>query len=409
MSASPSLAVLIKGTWDPRQTIAKSLRPLNAAWGCVFAALGLSLIGIHAIDVAERLDPEAGQIAGTALRQSVFLVVGVIAAAMVAIPHNRFIGLLAWPAYFVVLGLLVFLLIPFVPESIVAPRNGSRRWINLVVADFQPAEVMKIAYVLAIAQYLRFRRAHRRFKGLIVPGLITLPPIALITVQPDLGTAMLFVGSLFAMLVAAGARLRHMAIIVTCAALAAPATWPVLKPHQKVRVVGLIQQVRGDRSSADDINYQSFTAQTLVGSGGVTGTDDRHARALVTFNRLPEGHNDMVFAVIATRFGMVGGLMVIGLFLVWLISALVTAAQCMEPFGRLLVVGLAAFIAVQMIVNIGMTIGLLPITGVTLPFVSYGGSSMLATWIVTGLIFNVGLHRPRPPFRSSFEYADDHA
>lgn len=400
------LASLIKGTGERSVRMGDAVRPLTPAWVVVLASLALSLIGLYAIDIAER-GAGADGLARETLKQAVFLAVGLVAAGVIALPHYRLIGFVATPLMVLCVAMLVFLLVPFVPESLVTPRNGTRGWINLGVADFQPAEVTKIAYVLVVARYLRFRREHRRFGGLVVPGLITMAPVALITVQPDLGTASLFVPALFAILVAAGARLRHLTIIVACAALAAPASWPLLRPHQKQRFIAMYHLMTGDESTADDINFQSLTAQTLVGAGEAGGMNDRHARALVRFNRLPEAHNDMVFAVIVTRFGALGGFGVIGLYLVWIAGALGTAAACREPFGRLVVVGLAAFIAAQMIINIGMTVGIVPIIGVTLPFVSYGGSSLLTVWLMTGLVLNVGMHRSRPPYRPSFEYAND--
>ncbi|MEM1329877.1 MAG: FtsW/RodA/SpoVE family cell cycle protein [Planctomycetota bacterium] len=405
------VSAVIKGTGDPRVRLFSSLRFMNPGLSCVLAGVALSLLGVYAIDVAEtrRAIADATSLNGTAMRQAVFCCIGLGAALVVALPHYRFYRYLAWIAFLLCLGLLVFLLVPAVPAWLVTPRNGARGWINLGVADFQPAEVTKIAYVLVVAAYLRYRREHRSFLGLVMPGLLTLPPVALITLQPDLGTASLFIPSLFAMLVAAGARLRHLSIIVLCAALAAPATYPLLKDHQKRRFVALVKQVQGDRSSADDLNFQSFTAQTMVGSGQVGGTGDAHARALLHYNRLPERHNDMVFAVITARFGFVGGAVTLLLYGVWTAGALATAAVCREPFGRLICIGLTGFVVAQVVVNVGMTVGLLPIIGVTLPFVSYGGSSMLTVWLMTGLIYNVGVHRPRPPFRDSFEWSGDAA
>ncbi|MEX2217829.1 MAG: FtsW/RodA/SpoVE family cell cycle protein [Phycisphaerales bacterium] len=378
---------------------------LNAAWLSVGAGVVLSLIGVYAIDVALRTGDEA--FAGRALKQLIFLGMGVLAAGVIALPHYRLYGVLAWPAMVLSIGLLIFLLLPFVPETIVKPENGARAWINLRIVKLQPSELAKIAFVLVVAHWLRFRTSHRKFPGLVPIAAIAAVPLGLITLQPDLGTVLTFIPALFAMLVAAGARLRHLVIIVLAATLAAPAMYPLLKPHQKVRIQALVKQVQGDRDGAQDINYQSFTAQKLVGAGGLFGNDDGHARALVEFNRLPERHNDMVFAVIVTRFGLFGGLFVLLMYLVWIAGAILTAANCKDPFGRLVAVGLAGFIAAQVMVNIGMNIGLVPIIGVTLPFVSYGGSSLITLWMTTGLLVNIAMRRPLPPFRSSFEYADD--
>lgn len=402
------LAFLVRGTHGGMGPLRSTIAIANAGWLSVIAAMGLCLIGILAIDLAQNPEPTGAlDLAPQAIKQGVYVAVGLAAALVILIPHHRLIALVAIPLMLACLGLLVFLLVPFVPESIVTPRQGARGWINLGVADFQPAEVTKIAYVLVVAGYLRFRRAHRRFVGLIIPAIITAIPAGLITLQPDLGTASLFAPSLFAMLVAAGARLRHLTIIVVVAAAALPAAYPLMKPHQKVRIQGLIQQIQGNRENADSINYQSFVAQRLVAAGGLTGTSDAKARAIVRYNHLPEAHNDMIYAVITLRWGLLGGLAVVGLHALWIVGALTTAAFCRDPFGRLVVVGLAGFVAAQVVINVGMTVGLMPIIGITMPFVSYGGSSMLTSWVMTGLVLNVASRRAEPPFRDSFEYAED--
>ncbi|MEZ6242359.1 MAG: FtsW/RodA/SpoVE family cell cycle protein [Phycisphaerales bacterium] len=400
---------LIRGPGAGERTgVRGSLRLVNAAWLTIIASIGLSLLSVYAIDVAETVRPEGvADLAPTAWKQAVFAIVGMLAATVVALPHYRIISVFSWPLMGAMIALLVFLLVPFVPASIVTPRNGTRAWIDLGPADFQPSEITKIAFVLVVAQYLRYRTKHRQFTGLIVPGLIAAVPLGLITLQPDLGTAMLFVPALFAMLIAAGAKLRHLSIIVVCAALAAPAAYPFLKPHQKTRIVAMLKAIEGDTTTAQDINYQAYTAQRLIGAGQFDGSPAPAARALVYYNRLPERHNDMVYAVIVARFGLWGGLGVIALYLVWIGGALLVAASCKEPIGRLIAVGIPAFIAAQMVINVGMNLGLVPIIGITLPFVSYGGSSLLASWLMAGLIANVALHKPRPPFRQSFEYPED--
>ncbi len=399
------LAFMVKGTTSARFGVLDSLRALTPAWLCLFSAACLSLLGVYAIDLAER--PEAQDIlalSAPAMKQAIIVSGAIAMTLLVAVPHYRFSVYLALPAMLLMLALLVFLLLPMVPSSIVSPRNGTRGWINLNFFLFQPSEIAKIAYVLLIARYLRYRDKHRKFWGLVPLGLITAIPVGLITIQPDLGTAALFIPSLFAMLLAAGARIRHLAIIVVVAALAAPASYPMLRPHQKQRLVAMWRQIEGDTTTARDINFQSYAAQTLTGAGGLTGTSDAQTRSLVRYNRLPEAHNDMIFAVIVSRFGMLGGLAVAGLYLLWMIGAAGSAAMTRDPFARLVVVGVSAFIATQAIINIGMTIGIFPIVGITLPFVSYGGSSIIACWLMTALVLSVGVHRPLPPYRNSFEF-----
>lgn len=379
---------------------------VHAGWLSVLAAGLLTAISIYSVDVALRGSTAEGGFAGDAMKQLLFAGVGVLAGILIVAPHYRWIGRLSWLLMGVSILLLLFLRMPGVPESIVKAVKGQRCWINLGFFKLQPTELAKLAFVLVVAHYLRFRSSHRTFLGLVPVGLIACIPIGLIMLQPDLGSVLLFIPALFAMLLAAGARLRHLAIIVIAAGLAAPAAYPFLAAHQKARIVALINQLQGSKEGADDINYQSFTAQALAGSGQVSGSGDSHARALIRYNALPERHNDFIFSVVCARFGLLGGVTVLGLYLVWLAGALLTAAGCKDPFGRLVCVGLAGFIAAQVVVNVGMNLGLLPVIGVTLPFLSYGGSSMITVWLMTGLIVNIAMRRPLPPFRQSFEYEE---
>ncbi|MGD9690901.1 MAG: FtsW/RodA/SpoVE family cell cycle protein [Phycisphaerales bacterium] len=367
------------------------------AWLCVAAGLGLSLLGIYAIDVASAstAPQSVDEVSPRAVTQMIFLAAGLLAAAIVALPDERVVRLLAWPALGVVVALLIFVLLPFVPASIVRPRNGCRGWIDLGWFDLQPSELAKIAYVLAAAEYLRHSRNHRTLIGLVPPAAITMIPIGLIMLEPDLGMALLFVPAVFAMLLCAGARLKHLSAVVAAAVIAGSLMFPVLKPHQQQRIVSLIKQIRGDAAAASDPDlFQAATAVMLTGAGRASGYDDEKARAVVRFSRLPERHNDMVFSVIVARFGLLGGLGVLALYGTWLIGALLTAACTREPFCRLVIAGLVAIVASQTVINIGMNVGVVPIIGLTLPMVSYGGSSMLAVWMMNGLILGVGLRRP---------------
>jgi cell division protein FtsW (lipid II flippase) len=388
---------------------------LGPAWITILASLALSMIGIYAIDVASGVGAAFGD-AGTqaptlgpiATRQALYAAVGILAGIAMLFPSYRVLGYFSWALLLLSIVLMIFLLIPGVPASIVRPRNGARSWIDLGPMDLQPSELAKIAWVLTLGWYLRFRANHRTLVGLLPPGILTAIPVGLIVLQPDLGTALLFIPALFAILVAAGAKLRHLTIIVLLAMLAAPLAYPVLRPHQRERIVGLFMQVRGDTSQDQDINMQQVTAQRLIGAGGLMGLPEPHSRALLQYNALPERHNDMIFAVLCNRFGMVGGVGVLVLYLVWALGALWTAGRSPEPVGRIIPVGFVGFVLAQVVVNAGMNLGLLPVIGITLPFVSSGGSSMLAMWIMTGLVASVAIRRPRAgTVRKNFEYDDD--
>jgi cell division protein FtsW (lipid II flippase) len=352
------------------------------AWLAVAGALGLSLMGVAAIATTEP---------ALATRQIAYLCVSLLAAAVITLPHFRLLQRVSVPLMLAVLALLVFVMIPFVPEAIVRPRNGARRWISLGVTDFQPSELAKIAYIIALASYLRYRKNYRRILGLLLPLALTFVPMALVLVEPDLGTALLFLPTLFAMLVAAGAKLRHLALIVVIGLASAPALYPILQTHQRNRIDALYYQIIGDDRHVQGIGLQGDKAMMLAGAGGLTGVGRAKAADLLRHNRLPEEHNDMVFAVVCCRWGALGAILQWGLHLAITAGGLVTAARTRDPFGRLIVVGTVAALFAQMAINTGMTLGLMPITGLTLPFVSAGGSSLLTAWLMIGVVLNVGM------------------
>ena len=363
------------------------------------SALLLSVLGIVVINTVHR----PGE-ANYALRQIVFLCAGLVACAIVMVPHYRWLQRISWPLMFVVLGLLVFVLIPWVPEQIVRPRNGSRRWINLVVTDFQPSELAKVAYILVLATYLRYRSNYRNLFGLLWVLGLTFIPLGLVLKEPDLGTSLLFLPTLFAMLIAAGAKMKHIVLIVVLGLSAAPLMYPLLEKHQKDRIDAMIAQIKGDDRYSDGIGYQADRAMTLAGAGGFFGAGKDKAADLVTYNHLPEDHNDMVFAVVCCRWGFVGAIVTWVLFGVFCLGGLLTAALAKDPFARLVAVGIVAALFAQMTINTGMNIGLLPITGMTLPFVSYGGSSMVTAWMMVGLLLSIAMRRSKYMSRHSFEF-----
>jgi cell division protein FtsW (lipid II flippase) len=378
------------------------VRP-HAGWLTLGTALALTTIGIVAISTVEP---------GFAARQGQrWLPVALLVAAVCMVPHPRTIGQLAYPAFFTILAMLVFLVAPGVPRSIVPVINGAQSWIDLGVMNFQPAELAKITFVLALAWYLRFRRSYRTLPGLLVPFLIMFVPVGLILKQPDLGTAMVFAPTLFAMLIAAGAKLRHigtllgiglMAVVLNVGiiALDAPAWMHVLEPHQEARIESMIWPDKFEDSEA----YQQKIAKRVVGAGGLSGYGRERAEVVLQYNHLPYDHNDMIFAVIVNRWGFSGAAVVTLLFLLLLASFVLIAMRAKEPFTRLAVVGLAAMLFTQAAINMGVTVGLLPITGITLPLVSYGGSSLVATYIIIGLAMNFASRRPAPMARPSFEF-----
>jgi cell division protein FtsW (lipid II flippase) len=365
---------------------AAGLAWLHAGWVPVLAAAAMSLWGVASIATT---DP------AMARKQGVFAVLGVLAAAAACLPRVKVIRAAAWPLYWASLAMLVFVLVPGLPEWLVRPKNGARRWISLGVFEFQPSELAKLATVMALALWLRQGEKVRSLAGVLAAFLLAAPPMLLILVEPDLGTAMMIAPAVLAMVVTVGGRKRHVLGLLAGTLLLAPASYPFLKSHQRDRVDALIAQWKGDDRYVRDIGFQADRAMTLAGAGGFAGVGRDHARALVHHNRLPEDHNDMIFAVICCRWGFLGGLLTWGLGLAYAAGCLLVALLAREPFTRLVATGLAGIFAAQLFINTGMTVGIMPITGVTLPFISYGGSSLVAMWISTGLLFNLAMRRPR--------------
>lgn len=384
----------------------------HVGWLVLAAALALTLIGISAIGTAE-----AGELTRYAKQQSVWLVIALGVAGLCTLVDPKVISHAAFPLLGLSILLEIVLVLPFMPRSMVEARNGARSWLHFGYVSFEPSELAKIAFVLSLAQYLRYRENYRSLSGLLVPFMIMFIPVGLILKQPDLGTSLLFAPTLFAVLLAAGARMRHLGTLLGLAALAVvinvaiiyrcPPSMQILKPHQQSRIKALISQATGDTRYIKDIGYQQYKAMVLVGSGQVSGFGAERAATIVRYNRLPEDHNDMIFAVIAARWGLVGGVVTILLYLLLALSFLLVAMQHRNPFTRLATVGFAAMIFTQATINIGMTLGLLPITGITLPFVSYGGSSLVMSYAVVGLVVNFASRPKAIIARPSFEF--DHA
>jgi rod shape determining protein RodA len=348
-------------------------------WLMAASVLGLMLLGLSGI---ERGDQLAG--GDFASRQMVWIGLAVPTIGIVGTSSYRGLKHFAYALFGV--GLLLLIVVFFMPAY-----NGSRRWIPLGVMKFQPSEMVKLAYILALARYLIYRSNYRRLTGLIVPFLLTLVPIGLILKEPDLGTSLVFIPILFAMLFVAGARLRHLAMVSLVGGLCLPMLWVGMSAEQKSRVVTLFTQTEGGGRPTGD-GYHLYQSKQVISLGGILGSqfegvalDDPLAY------HLPAGQTDFVFSLISERWGIAGSGAVLLCYLILISQGLRVAHRTREPFGRLICVGVTAMIASQAMINTGMTVGLMPITGLTLPLVSYGGSSLLATSIAIGLMINVAL------------------
>lgn len=297
----------------------------------------------------------------------------------------------SWLVYLVLLALLIVLLI------VGRFTQGSRRWFSLGPVAFQPSEFMKIATVLVIARLLMYKQNLNKLGGLIIPFILTAIPMGLILLQPDLGTALLFMPVLFVMLFIGGARVKYLVIALVLIILLLPAAYMwLLKDYQRARLKVFINPALSPSADA----YQLLNSRIAVGSGGLIGHNWGENENMASVF-VPERHSDFVFTVIAEEWGFVGASAAVILYFVMLISALFIAAITREPFGRLTIAGLATMMIIQVFINLGMTIGLAPVTGMTLPLISYGGSSLLSSFIILGIINNIRIKQ-----LPSFAYRD---
>lgn len=385
--------------------IARILPPVG--WAMVLAAMtltGMGLLGIYAGEA------ETGVLPGNTIRQLAFLAIGLGAMTVVQIINYRRLGQWSAVLYLVILVLLGLLLVGRVVSlaPYIAPRKGAYRWIFLGPFNFQISEIAKIAYILALAWYLRFRTNYRTIAGLFVPFLLTLLPVGLILKEPDLGTSLLLPPTLFIMLFAAGARKRHLALFLGLTTIAAPIFYfsPLMDSYQRTRIEVLLRQNDDDVRWHLNEGYQLTQSKIAVGSGGLVGQGLREG-AFFRHDLLPEEHNDFIFAVVAHQWGFLGCNLVLLCYLVIFVAGLTVATMTTDPFGRLLAVGICALIFVQTAINISMTIGLAPITGITLPFVSQGGSALITNYMALGLLISVARRRVIDIARRPFEFTDD--
>jgi cell division protein FtsW (lipid II flippase) len=378
-------------------------------WPVLVAATVLSAVGVISIWVDS---PPDGP------KQLLFL--GIAAGCMAAVQLMNYtnLGRWAWGLYLASLILIAYTVLGGIADKQGHPLpgvhtiNGAHCWISFPGFGFEPSELMKVSFVMVLARYLRFRSNYRSFPGLLPPFILALAPMILILKQPDLGVAALFIPTLLAMLFVAGAKIRHLVAIVLLGLVLAPIGWlsgqegvpffnhlPVLiQSYQRGRVNDFLFP---DAKTLRAHGFQQERALIAAGSGGITGK----GLGMIPVGRsVPEVHNDMIFAIIGEQFGLIGSIAVIAAYIVLFAAGIEIAAATREPFGRLVAVGIVGFLAAQAFLNLMVVLRLFPVTGVTLPFISYGGSSLVASYIAAGLLLNIGQSRPLVIARDSFEF-----
>jgi rod shape determining protein RodA len=344
----------------------------------VMLACGLGVTLIYSSSYGE----QSSSLAHLHIKQLYWIGLGLVAMfTIISIDYH------SWVRYsYLIYGFSVLLLIYLLYSSRGA---GVRRWIYFMGFSFQPSEFMKPILVLTLGKYFYNRKdsvlgLREFFSSLLIVGL----PLILIVKQPDLGTAITLIPIFLSILFIAGMELKYILGMIFAGAAVVPFVWPYLKPYQKMRILNFFNP----ESDPLGAGYHLLQSKIAVGSGGfwgkglMSGTQNR-------LHFLPAQHTDFIFSVAAEELGFVGavGLLILLLFII--LRSIEVAFYAHDSLGRIIAIGICAMLLVHLAVNVGMAIGLMPVTGLPLPFISYGGSAMLSSLIGVGILLNIRMRR----------------
>ncbi len=376
---------------SPEMTLLQRERQIRPDLALVSSYIALSILGLLMVYTASapRLE-EAGLSPTRDLeRQGAFVVAGFIAFAIMSAIDTRYLR--RWvPAIY--LGTIVARLIVLTPLG--RTVQGAQRWIQLGPLQFQPAELAKVAVILALAALLAAAARPIRWDTAARAVVIVAIPAVLIFLQPDLGTMLAFGVIAMVMLFVAGASLRQMIALIILAAVGAVGLFQVgaIKTYQVTRLTAFLDAGSSDISA----QYNLQQSEIAIGTGGMLGKGLFNGTQ-TNLRFVPEQSSDFIFTAVGEQLGFVGAMVVLGLFAVLLWRVLVASLNARDRFGQLLAVGAAALITFHVFVNVGMTVGVMPITGLPLPFMSAGGTAFVAMSIALGMAHSVWLRRSPVP------------
>jgi rod shape determining protein RodA len=349
-------------------------------WLTLFITGALALIGILSIFSATHLHMPS------IYKKDLYWIIiggGFLVAAML-INYS----LLEKYAYFIYGGAIALLVAVFAVGSTIA---GAKRWISLGVFSVQPSEISKLALIILLAKYLSSKPVPKKglaLKDLLAPGAMMITPFLLVAKQPDLGTAIILWLIFWSMAAFVKIRTSTIAGLALVFAAIAPLGWKMLKGYQRARLTSFLDPTRDPLGSG----YHVMQSKIAIGSGGFLGkgfTEGTQGKLMF----LPEHHTDFIFASLAEEWGFIGAMVVVGLFIGLTLSGLNAAIGSKDRFGFLLAFGITAMFFWHAAINLGMVTGLLPVVGVPLPFISYGGSFLVTSMIAAGLLINVRMRR----------------
>jgi rod shape determining protein RodA len=350
------------------------------------SALAVSVIGAMMVLSSTRgTDPDSYD-TSYLRKQLLFIAVGVVAMVLVTLVDYRRLRDFASLIYGTAVLLLVLVISPLGSE-----RRGSQAWFQLGSFQLQPAEVAKVAVVLALAAALARAEVPLRLRVVLAALAIVGVPTGLILLQPDLGSALVFVAITMGVLLIAGARSRHIVVLTALGVVAVVGvlTSDVLEDYQRDRLTTFLD---ADSEDLQGEAYNSDQSKAAIASGGVSGKGYLEGTQ-TRLGFVPEQHTDFIFTAVGEELGFVGSATVLGLLALICLRVLRTAQIAQDRLGTLICVGVLSMLVFQIFQNVGMTMGIMPITGIPLPFMSYGGSSVLASWLALGLVLNVHMRR----------------
>ena len=354
-------------------------KTLQINWGLILLVTATAAIGVAMLYSAAN-----GSWNPWATRQIARYAVGFVILITVALVDIRFWWRYSYLLYAALLVLLVAV------EVVGSIGMGAQRWINLGIIKLQPSELMKVGLALALARYFHGISTEdvRRIPYLFVPLMLIAMPSALVLKQPDLGTALFLIMMGGAVFFVAGVRLWKFCIVLAATGAAVPIVWSTLRSYQQKRILTFMDP----ESDPLGAGYHILQSKIALGSGGLFGKGFMQG-SQSHLNFLPEKQTDFIFTMMAEEFGMVGGLVLLGLYILIMIYGFAIGLRSRSHFGRLLALGLTSMLFLYVFINIAMVMGLIPVVGVPLPLISYGGTAMLTLMVGIGFLINVYVHR----------------
>lgn len=378
----------VQSRWSRASAPGKHIDPILPAAGIMLALIGL--LAIYSAKFAP-LTTQGLPTDFYVTKQGMALAIGLVAMSVAAAWDYR--SLRTWSSLLYVGSVVLLVLVMFIGTEI----KGAQSWISLGGFQFQPSEFAKIGLIIGIGAWLYDREVDDLGAVLGVLGLMALP-LVLIVIQPDPGTGSVLLFTAFAIMLVVGVRARYLLALALVGVLGLGMLvqygeeWGLLADHQVERLTTFANPE--SEACAATTCYNTDQSLIAIGSGGTYGKG-LFQGTQTNLSYVPENHTDFIFTVIGEEFGFLGSITVLGLFAVVLWRCLHIAAVARDRFGMVVAAGVGGLLAFQLFVNVGMTLGIMPVIGIPLPFVSYGGTSLIATFAMLGLVMNVHMRRFR--------------